>query len=175
MLKNCLRGFTLIELLVVAAIIAIVFTISLANYRGSQSKQSLIQAEQTLIANLRRAQNMAMSGSGINSNYFGYGIYAQKGSSSYLIFGGKRSANQEYAASIDVVIERINLPSGVSIANVSSVDDRFDVFFKPPDPITFIDNSSNSGVSGSITLQYRSDAFLIKTITINTSGLIQGN
>jgi len=55
-------GFTFIELLIVISIIAVMSTLAMNNYRDSQKQYAVYTAAQRLTADLRRAQNMALSG-----------------------------------------------------------------------------------------------------------------
>ena len=56
------RGFTLIELLVVLTIIAILFGVGFANYRGFSRAKDLERVKREVVADLRVAQENALSG-----------------------------------------------------------------------------------------------------------------
>lgn len=55
-------GYTLVELIIVVSIMAILFTVGYANYRGYQKRQYLETAVRQVIADLRLAQEYALSG-----------------------------------------------------------------------------------------------------------------
>lgn len=172
------KGFTLIELMVVVAIIGIVSVLVLANYRQDSARQSLVQAEQKLISDLRRAQNMAMSGTDINNQYYGVGIYidigAEGDNGKYIIYGEKQQDNRTYNSGSDTIIETINLPPKIIIQSVSSGNNKLGVFYEPPDPRIYLDVLPVSG-QATINLQAQNSGLPVKTITVNDSGLVQGN
>lgn len=168
-------GFTLAELLIVIFIMGLLTSLTLVSYRSSEKRYALNQATQQLVSNLRKAQSMAMSGVGIRGQYCGYGIKVDFGSSpsSYIFYADKSGdcqiSNNKYDASDDI-IETINLPNQIIIQASSLAD----LFFKSPDPTTYIDQVSISGVSRTITLEVEGGS-LNKIITITTAGLIQSN
>lgn len=55
-------GFSFIELLIVIAIMAILFSVTSANYRDFQSRRSLDNAQTLVMSDLRLAQQYARSG-----------------------------------------------------------------------------------------------------------------
>ena len=180
MLKNNIQknhlgqqaGFTLTELLVVMFIISLLSGLVLAGHRSSQKRYALSQATQQLVSELRKAQNMAMSGVEM-AGRSGYGIYADKDDISYTIYADKNGNSSYQGEPPDELIETINLPSQIKISSVSPLPNKVDIFFKPPEPITYI--NAPSGVnSGTITLELEGTSST-KTVTITTAGLIYGN
>lgn len=163
-------GFSMIELLVVISIIGLVATLALVNYRNGQRKYILTQAVQQLVSDIRKTQNMALSGFDISSQYNGYGIYIAKNESSYLIYGNKNS-DPNYQPSDDI-IETISLPVIINIKSVSPASNKLHVFFEPPQPITYLNGNNTAGVSENITLELE-DFSLSKTVRVSTAGLIQ--
>jgi prepilin-type N-terminal cleavage/methylation domain-containing protein len=57
---NC--GFTLVELLIAIGLLLFLFLIAIPNYRSYQRSRSLERAYQQIVADLRMAQEYAMSG-----------------------------------------------------------------------------------------------------------------
>ena len=171
------KGFTLIELMVVISIAVFLSGLVFANYKDSQKRYSLAQAIQRLAFDIRRAQNMAISGveiAGVCSKddpCYGYGIYAeskQGNNLSYKIFADKDN-DQIFKEGFDLVVEVINLPSAVSIEFVSSTNGRLHIFFKPPDPTTYI----SGGSPGEITLWVTGSLLPAKKVVVSSSGLIE--
>jgi prepilin-type N-terminal cleavage/methylation domain-containing protein len=163
-------GFSMIELLVVMFIIALISTLALANYRSGQKKYILTGTVQQLISDIRKAQNMALSGYDISGQYNGYGIYIKKGESSYIIYGNK-NGDPNYQPSDDI-IETVSLPSGVNVKSVSPASDKLHIFFEPPHPTTYLNGEIVAGISETITLELENSS-LSKTIQVTTAGLIQ--
>ena len=60
--KKKVSGFTFVELLVGIVIVALLFSISTANYRDFQSRRVLDNAAQQVTSDLRLAQQLARSG-----------------------------------------------------------------------------------------------------------------
>ncbi len=48
-----------------------------------------------------------------------------------------------------------------------------DIFFRPPDPTTYINRNDTPGKTGSLTLELEDDPSSTKRITITTAGRIQ--
>jgi len=185
MLKNNIQknylgqqaGFTLTELLVVMFIISLLSSLVLANHRSGQKKYALSQATQQLVSDLRRAQNMAMSGVDIEGQNCGYGLELDNSSrpTSYYFYADTKAncqtSNNKYDGSDDI-LETINLPNQIEIQSISP--SPLDVFFKSPEPTTYINANAGAGISGTITLELN-DTSLTKIITVTTVGLIYSN
>ena len=166
------KGFTLIEALVVLFIIALLSTLMLANYQGGKKKYMLLQTNQKLMSDLRKVQNMAISGTEITgvcsvvSLCYGYGIYINS-NSSYILFADQ-NGNKLYEAGEE--FETVNLLFPIVIQSVSPL--QASVVFRPPEPITYINGNSGVGASAEIILQIQGTT-LTKKIGVNTAGLIE--
>jgi len=179
MLKNNIQknylgqqaGFTITELLVVMFIISLLSSLVLANHRSGQKRYALSQATQQLVSDLRRVQNMAMSGVDM-ADRSGYGVYVEKDDNFYIIYADEND-NSTYQPS-DATIETIDLSNQIKISSVSPLSSKIDIFFKPPEPTTYINANDGVGISGTITLKLE-DTSLTKTITVTTVGLIYSN
>lgn len=171
-----MKGFTLIEVLVVAAITVIITGFLIANF--SRSRVDLNQVALTTVDAIREAQSQALSGSLLRGTYrCGYGIHFE--SSSYLLYAGPDSAtvdckttDRNYNPGVDVVVRQAFLPSNV-LEFVLPVPD---IFFEPPNPTTYIGDSSAAGLSATITI-HRAGAQCpsvdCRVISVSTSGRIQ--
>jgi len=164
-------GFTLLELVIVVFIIGTLSGLVLANHRSGQKKYALSQTTQQLVSDLRKVQNMAMSGVDIEGQYYGYGIYIRRLDSVvyYRIYADK-DGDSKYDS--DESLETVNLPEGIEIKSTSPAS-KVDVFFRSPEPITYI-NAPASVNPGTITLELEGTSST-KTITITTAGLIYSN
>lgn len=163
-------GFTITELLVVMFIISLIATLSLVNYRSGQRKYVLTQTVQRLVSDIRKTQNMALSGFGLAGTYYGYGVYVDENDSYYIIFGDI-NGNAVYEPSDDI-IETISLPNDINIKSVSPSPDKLHVFFEPPQPTTYLNGNNAAGISETIILEIENSS-LSKTVRVSTAGLIQ--
>ena len=171
-------GFTLIELLVVIFITSLLATLTLVHYRNGQKRYILEHAAQQIVSDIRKSQNMAMSGVDIGGQYCGYGIFVDQNNGFYIVYGDTAPANcgvtnNKYDVSDDI-IETINLPQEIIFEDVTPLPPKLDIFFKPPNPTTYINGKDSIGSSGGIVLGIE-DTSLTKTITVTTSGLIQAD
>jgi len=175
------RGFTLIEVLIVVAITVLLSGLVFANYKDSQKRYSLAQAIQKLASEIRRVQNMAISGKEIagvcegdvGQPCYGYGVKVEEGEDdSYKIYADWND-DHVFKGSDDKVAETIYLPSVIRIQSVSP-DDELNIFFKPPDPITYINGDSGaSALPGEIVLEVIGNSSLTKKVIVTSSGLIE--
>ena len=163
-------GLSMIELLVVMFIISLISAVTLANYRGGQRKYILTQSTQRLSSDIRKAQNMALSGYDLAESYRGYGVYIDKDVSYYIIYGDKNN-NTTYQPSDDI-IETIYLPDNIEIKSTSSVEGKIHIFFEPPQPVTYIDGDKTAGILRTVTLGLKNSSES-KLVRITTAGLIQ--
>ncbi len=165
------RGFTIIELLVTIFIITLLSSLVFSNYHSGQRKYAFAQSVQQLVSDLRQAQNMAMSGVDI-SDYHGYGIHAEDNDNLYILFADE-DGDSVYKSQNDTIIKTINLPNLIKINSVSP-SSNLDIFFKSPNPDTYINNNPGIGQTGTIVLEIENTS-VNKTIFVTTAGLIQIN
>lgn len=178
------KGFTLIEMLVVMFIVVLMSSLMLVNFRSSKKSYILSQAAQKLISDIRKTQNMAMSG--VNpegSSIKGYGIYVNDFvSDSYVIFADQDD-DQRYDGG--EAIKTVTLPDQIEVYSVSPWP-VVHIFFQPPNPTTYINQDNSPGESGTIILRIKGEAVggpgclgippsstINKTIVVSTTGLIQ--
>jgi len=165
------RGFTLIELLVSIFIIVLMAGIILANYRVGGQQFALQRSANKLAQDIRRAQAMAMGAEsydcGLGWRMKGYGINLVVNNDYYLI--RVRCENEANPGSYnDINIgDPVSLEGGVKILNLTN--SPLNIFFYPPDPIVDLAGVNNV----EITLSLETDVTKIKTIKINSAGLIE--
>ncbi len=165
------NAFTMIELLVVTSIIGLLTVSVLLSFRNSNNKYLLDQTAQQFVSDLRRVQNMALSGVDFNGKD-SYGIYTVDNASSYIIYIDN-NGNHTYQSSADTIVETINLDENITVNAISPSSSRFDVFFESPDPDTYINGNSNSAL-GVIVFSVDGTS-QTRSVVVNTSGLIEGN
>lgn len=155
------RGFTLVEVLLVTAIIATFSVVLILSFRSSpRNRVARNQTASVIVSDIRRAQSMASAGSRFQGNIVcGYGInYVSP--TSYRLYAGVldggatkcQDANRNYQAGIDLIVE-----SKILINTNMEIRSSFnDVFFEPPDPKTYINNSySLTGPAVTISIQLK--------------------
>jgi hypothetical protein len=168
-------GFTLIELVVIAAIISLISTLLLANYRAGEKRFLLQSSSHKLPQDLRRAQEMTMSMYEFpdcppGTKLIGYGIDFINDAESYSLKA--RCGDDPIAPFEDEIVETISLERGVKIKE-SRKDgvvspSGVNVFFYPPDPETDLEGANTV----TITLCLKNDPNLTKTVMVNKVGLI---
>lgn len=174
------KGFTLMELLVIISITVIMTIALFANYGKGSDSFALERSGQKLAQDLRRAQEMSMSGFEGESSANGYGIFFDKTSGNegqYIIYMNK-NANM-YRDAGDTDKETIKLETGIKICNVLDNDNpptlnanSISVSFEPPDPITYID-SSYIGHTATITLCIINNPTEVRNVKVNNMGMIE--
>ena len=150
MRKSC-SGFTVVELLIILSLMALLFTLGIAQYNRFNRSQSLVKARDELISNLRLTQSKALG--------------AEKPSSCLGALSGHKLKfidNRHYkivavcGEEIDIKTD-IALPSGVSKQAGSN-----EIFFK------VLSQGSESDVS--LVLSGFGET---KTVTVSTVGEIK--
>ena len=169
------KGFTLIELLVIVMITILMTVVVFSNYGKNNEIFALERSAQKLYQDIRRTQEMAMSGFEGSVATTGYGIYFNtSNSSSYIIYEEKNS-NMWYESGIDTVKETINLEKEIRICGLNdntSTPSVLSVSFEPPNPLTYVGGFS-SGHEAVVTLCVISDITKKKYIKINNVGRVE--
>lgn len=194
--RSNLTGFTLIDLIISISIIALITTITFANFRSGQVSGELNLAAQKLANDIRRAQSMAMSLKKYGGNIpaGGWGVYFNKDDASYILYADKNEdiiCTSNCDSNSDEDFLTVDLPKKIYIASVSftaedtptnySTVNKAQITFLPPDPIMYIcRNNTNQcgddgfgnpgiGISATITISNGIDN---KIISINQFGLV---
>jgi len=201
-ISNLNKGITLIEILVVIFIIAALLTILVADFPKIQKQLALSRATNRFAQDLRRAQDMALSGAEIKKpdsttlNAKGYGIYINLNNSAneYIIYADLNN-DQKYNADTlgnidcdnyspgsntgDCVIETIDLNNdakGVVINAISNTNNSqyISINFNPPNPtISIFPGLAENAIRAGITFGLDSDSKNTRTVYMWTSGLIE--
>ncbi len=168
------NGFTLIEMLVSIAILALLSTVIIANYRAGQRQVNVQNAANQLASDLRVAQNYTLSGKENASGNFptgGWGVHLVNGNASYILFADN---NGNYTYDAGEEFKTLNLPNKTQISAIQingSDTSPLDIVFEPPDPTTYIDGTKNNN-DAEITL-IETDSSKTKKVKVNCFGLIE--
>lgn len=174
-------GFTLIEVLVVAAITGFISTFLVINFQ--RTRIDLNEIASIFIEQIRVAQTRANSSLRYNDGQgaglairCGYGIHYET-TTSYSIYVGPNAATTTCSTqnrNLDADDFKLLPITKLSSTKVEFKSSFNDIFFEPPNPTTFINNSSAStaititiGKVGGICPQD------CKNINVSTSGKIE--
>ena len=179
-------GFTLFELLVVIVMIAILSGIIFANPNNWQKSLALERSAQKLGQDISQSRGLSMKGeSGVcspGSSPNGYGLYLDKANpSKYFIYmncdSDPSNKDRSYSNSVDEKFEGADIPleknlyiCSLKVNGVEEPSGALSVFFEPPDPAVFVNNTSD--VTSSVTICIEGDESKQKTIEINKVGNI---
>lgn len=183
--KEISKGFTIIEVLVVVTVMLAVFLITIANFSQHKLQFSLSRIAYTFAQDVSRAQNMALAGVpykdslGIEQGIDGYGVSGDiigLGDKKYIMYADKSPGNQQYDAT-DYVIGTIDFSSsepGIIIKQIDNVSaNKASINFGILTNTTTI-TQLNIGQSKAVfVFAFASDLTKTKTVSINTSGLVQ--
>ena len=104
----------------------------------------------------------------------GFGGYVDLfNNTQYIIYADSELGGQYYDGAMDYIVNTVDLESGIiikEINNVTSTDASID--FKPPSPTTTITPLPNQSIL-EVVFAIESDPAKIKTVSINTVGLIE--
>jgi len=178
------KGFTLIELIVSISIITVLIGIFLTNYKSGNKRTELIMATQTMVTNIRLAQNNTLGSVVYNSEIpsGGWGVYiSTTNNGNYLMFADDDDINENSQydvgeADTTLGARNYNLPANVIVEVIDikniGITDNIHLTFVPPDPITVIYADSNTSTEVTITLKETRDGST-KDILINSFGMIE--
>ncbi|MDD4661832.1 MAG: type II secretion system protein [Candidatus Pacebacteria bacterium] len=167
------KSFTLIELLVVIAIMITITGMIVINGNSSTSGIDLFSAKNTLITNLNKAKEMALSGVGatVGTNY-GIGVWFPESTGSYYYIYRNNESESSYKGydSGDVILEKVDLPKGIKYTRVSYLG----VLFTPPTPSVAICESATVCTGTTFQVRIHKEGSLdYRLINVNKSGLIE--
>ncbi len=148
------KGFTIIELLVALGVFVVVTAMVVANFRAGGRSDELRIAAETLISNLRKAQNMSLAGQLTNgvSPPGGYGVYFKLSDADRYIIFSDLDGDLGYTAGEALLDGTIILPKDIRISNIQPAAVS-SAIFKPPKPVIYI-NGGISEATLSVTLQH---------------------
>ncbi len=142
------KGFSLLEMLTVVFIVSILATITVVNFRQGKNQSDLRFGIDLLKTDLRKIETDAMSGVvlGINFPVGGYGMFMQKGATTYTLFGDI-DAGGDYDVGEEIPNGIVELSQNVSILDlyITASENGAIVRILPPSPTRYV-----NGVQGQI-------------------------
>lgn len=181
-ISNSQKGISLVEIIVVIFIIAIFSTILISDFPTIQRQFALSRAAYKLAEDLRRAQDLSLSGVKTNDSsgqpiakVYGYGVYFNLSVPTQYIIYADVGNFQRYISG-DPIIETTDISKdnpSLYIKQINNINGAYvSINFSPPDPTIKIDNLSSGNSEIGIVLGLNSDSSAIRTVWANTSGLI---
>lgn len=167
------NGFTLVELVVSIFIVGVLSAAILLNYRIGQSEAFLARAAAAFETDIRRVQNLSVASSEFEGSIpCGYGLH-HLDSRTYRLYVGRlngapncRSSDHNFQSGADPVYQdKKIIEPRVVFRSVFS-----DIFFEPPDPTTYINNSRSVGASTAIEFCLEEDLTNCRNLIIDTAG-----
>lgn len=185
-------GFTQLELLVSAAIIAMMATLFITNYRVAERQYKLNSAVDQFASNIRLAQSYALGAKKVGSNVplGGWGIYLGGSTREYIVFADvDPNSVGAFKSGADIVVASSTLPTGVEfkssvgvpvfmvkdMAGNNQPSEEVSMLFLPPEPkVTINATTSGSGVIGSLATisLYDKLSGQTKSVALNLFGLV---
>jgi prepilin-type N-terminal cleavage/methylation domain-containing protein len=186
---NIRPAFTLIEMVVSISIITIMAALFIVNYRSANKRTDLTMAAQNLVADLHLAQNNALGLVKYNNAVppDGWGISFATSTNSYTLFADLDKPGDPDYLKYDPITEGIvnygarttYLPAEISIDGLdtsggSQPNNRVNVTFLPPDPVTNIYRVDVDGTSTVLEIKLKEARNnSTKTIRVNFLGLAE--
>lgn len=181
------RGITIVEVIVTIFIITMFSGIIMSDFPKVRKRFALSTATHNLAQDLRRAQDMSLSGiqlidvEGEELPVKGFGLYINLNSivgnnKEYIIYGDS-NGNQQYDHDIDYNLYLIDMNDevkGVIIEGLYNVlENHVSINFSPPNPKTSISGLEEGMSRIKIVLALESDNTITREVYVNTSGLIE--
>jgi len=142
------KGFTLVEILVVTAVIAIISSIMIVNWRKNEGQYQLQRAAQEIAQTIRKAQDYALSGNRMFWSPTGewvvpryYGVHFERDNPTFFIYGDW-IGNEGYQNPEDIQETYVTLETGIQFDSFGG-GNTLDIMFNLPDGITSFSKSGD--------------------------------
>ena len=165
----------MIEFLVVMSIIGILSSVLFFNWRYGEATFALQRSAYRLAQDIKEMQEMTMEareidcGGGVTGSSFG--VRFKKSWSNYYKLLVDCNDNQVFEGN-DIELREVYFEKGVEISALAP-SAAFSIVFVPPDPTTYIKKGISESDEGVVTIYVPDYPSMQKTITVNTSGMIE--
>lgn len=177
------KGITIIEILVVIVIIVLFSGILIADFPKIRRQLAISRAVNKMSENVRTTQDMALSGAqiydaeGNDIKAKGYGVYINISNNKEYLLYADMDNNHQYESGEDFLIKKIDFSKsepGVIIKEILNVNSGWtSIDFSPPNPNIRIANLTSGQNRIQIVFQLENDPLNIRSVFVNTVGLIE--
>ncbi|MBI2053745.1 MAG: prepilin-type N-terminal cleavage/methylation domain-containing protein [Candidatus Staskawiczbacteria bacterium] len=181
------NGITLVEIIVTIFIILMFSAIIMSDFPKIRRQFSLSAATHRLAQDLRRAQDMALSGTQLVDEAGqpilakGFGIYINlsslNGNNKQYILYGDKDGDEQYDSSADYTVDVIDMDKetkNIIIQGIyNTLLDSCSINFSPPNPKTSISNLQSGVNRVKIVLAEEVNSAITREVYVYTSGLIE--
>ena len=169
-------GYTITELLVVVAIITLMTSLILPNWRSGERSLALERTASQIGQNIRRVQELAMRAQAFTcqtGSISGYGVFFTTASpNSYILFAECNGTNA-YEAGIDAIVEVAPMETGIALQDIvldGVPGTAASIVFLPPSPLVFLKPGNPSEIQ--VVLERTDGASGMRTVTTSSKGVI---
>lgn len=140
------QGFTALELITVASIMAVLLTLTIANFKASGNRTSLEYETEKIVSVIRQAQIWSITGQTVAGSRYAYGVHLSQcvsGSCTYVLFKDSETAgNGTYDVGEEVTGGTYTLSSGIYIESViPTASNNLDIIFTAPLGTIYFNNA----------------------------------
>ena len=184
------QGYTLIELTVSMAVIVILSSIALVNFRGHDKRNKVDLAAYKLASDIRKVQGYALSlkefdfggGLGLEIPMGGWGLYLRDQAANnggYYFFADdgdhRRQNNEDYGGEV-LFPSDVNIKQNTGLFIDGSGENPVFISFAPPNPTVWLcDNQGANCASTTMVAEIKitdSDNNYERTVKVNKFGLV---
>ena len=142
-MKKSQAGFTLAEMMIMLVIFAVIFTLSLVNFRRGERLEAFRLATMAVGDYLRQAQTAALTGTGTVANMSqSYGVYFDLSAAGQYLFFKDDDNNHLYGVGLDEIVETVALPDEITLSALTN-NGPVSIVFEPPKPNIYISAGAN--------------------------------
>lgn len=186
------KGATLVEIILVIFMITMFSGILVYNFPRVLKQFALSRVSYKLAQDLRRVEDLGLSGAETIQGAKGYGIYVDTtNNTEYILYADRNGTPEKFDATTqfctdnpldplkDCILDKINIANEnpslyiSGFENITMPSFFTSINFKPPNPDISIDNLAQGSSKMAIILRVQGENDLERKVWVNTSGLIE--